>query len=347
MNSDRNYYLIKSSEKLVQTGKAGIGWAILKLAELGSFEAASEYLKKNFHGESFGRHANQVRRFYAIKEGDVMLVPLPRKIAVGLATGKKSHDPSFGDNPDDHSLEMDANQVEIDFPRDPLDGSLLTLPRTALSEGLQRRIRVQGMFLNNLNEFHAEIENIYTHLKEGDDTYRGLRTEILREIEKNLDRAKKTMLENLRAGKTNLQAGGIGLEQLVQKLLQCNGYTAIIPGKRSFAGIADVDIRAYKDEPPVSIDLIVQVKHKLNPGDWGLKQLKAAYDALSEEGLQMVLVTSGEISGDVLDKAEGLGISCIDGEQLVDWIFDSAASLDEETRLRLGLTEQTLVLKVY
>ena len=68
-------------------------------------------------------------------------------------------------------------------------------------------------------------------------------------------------LENLQKGKSNLQTGGIGLENLVCEIMQCEGYESKILAKNKFQGKADADILAIKEDSFMSKKIFVQVKH--------------------------------------------------------------------------------------
>jgi len=59
---------------------------------------------------------------------------------------------------------------------------------------------------------------------------------------------KVALLNAIQKGKTRLEAGGIGLENLVVELLQLDGYTAKILPKQHFEGFADADIEASRTD---------------------------------------------------------------------------------------------------
>lgn len=112
-------------------------------------------------------------------------------------------------------------------------------------------------------------------------------------------------------------------------------------GKSTFSGIADVDIEAEKiDQFFGEQKLFVQVKHHQGESsDWGLEQLKAAKNILDKDNkdFQLVFITTAGISDDVIEKAYENNIVCIDGQKLVDWVYDNLTSISEPTKEALHI----------
>lgn len=84
----------------------------------------------------------------------------------------------------------------------------------------------------------------------------------------------------------------------------------------------------------------MQVKHHQGESsDWGLEQLKAAKNVLDKDNkdFQLVFITTAGISDDVIEKAYENNIVCIDGQKLVDWLYDNLTSLSEPTKEALHI----------
>lgn len=118
------------------------------------------------------------------------------------------------ENYSDSAYDQDlANQRRVTYRYD--NGKLLLIPRSDLSEGLQRRLRVRGNVVANLFEFKEEINRIF-----GRQSY-SYSQEMQIADQQEMARLKRRLLANIQGGKTNLQTGGIGLENLVCELMRC------------------------------------------------------------------------------------------------------------------------------
>ena len=56
------------------------------------------------------------------------------------------------------------------------------------------------------------------------------------------------------------------------------------------------------------------------------------------------LITTAEVSKDLKERAEGNNIKIMDGNDLIDWIFESLPSLSPATRSKLGISDVPTLL---
>ncbi|HEV2328388.1 MAG TPA: hypothetical protein VGY56_06325 [Verrucomicrobiae bacterium] len=91
-NSEPNYYLVRTLTDLVEKGVVGVGWVDFHFNDIPDAEKAIEAIVEDWGWESLGRRANQIRRFYAISEGDVVVAPVPYAVAIGKAAGGLFYD---------------------------------------------------------------------------------------------------------------------------------------------------------------------------------------------------------------------------------------------------------------
>ena len=139
------------------------------------------------------------------------------------------------------------------------------------------------------------------------------------------------MLENIQKGKSNLQTGGIGLENLVCEIMQCEGYESKILAKNKFQGKADADILAIKEDSFMSKKIFVQVKHHNGEsGSYGIQQV------IYEE-YEGYFITSGFVSDETRKIASENNIDVMDGEELVQLIIDNLDKLSKGTKRSLGI----------
>lgn len=322
--------MVRTQRELVEQNKVGIGWSDFNFSSLDSAELTIQ--KINELG-SVGRRGNQIRRFFDIKEGDLVVVPLPYCIAVGEATGGMHYDK-------DNWYDLDkSNQLLVNFPKD-VEGNIITIPRVHFTEGFQRRLRVRGITVNSLNEFAEEIRAVY---EGGADQTHPWKTKI-QECRDQLSKSfKESLLNNIQSGKTNLKSGGLGLETLVSELLNIDGYETYIYAKSKFKSFADADINATRVDLLSQTELLIQVKHHAGwSGDHGIKQLLEIEKQNAEdvEGKQLVFVTSALISEEAKILAERADIIMLDGNNLVEWIESSIPKLSQDTLDKLGVIQE-------
>ncbi len=267
-----------------------------------------------------------------------MVAPVPYAVAIGTAIGGLL----FAEA----SVATDrANQRRVNFPRDA-EGRVITIPRTSFSEAFQRRLRVQGMTVNDLEEFADEIEEARASLSSGADyTWQN---QVLAQLSRQQDAFKQNLLANIQSGRTNLQTGGVGLEQLVRELLETEGYKARVLSKRQFGSYADADVQASRADRCASVKLLVQVKHHQGfSNDGGIRQLEEIRKAHAGEydDHEVVFVTSASVSEELREAAELANVTVLARLELVDWISEQIDRLAAETKLALGIYEVPAVIK--
>ncbi|HWL51906.1 MAG TPA: restriction endonuclease [Chthoniobacteraceae bacterium] len=336
-NSQRSYYLIRSCKKIpFENEVVGIGYGEM---EFHRYQDGDAIIKEapNKITWSLGRRANQIRRFKAIRKGDVIVFPFNDTMVIGIAKGEECYDPTY-------SRDNGSNQHRVAFLRNS-GGKVLQIPRVNLSEALQRRFKIR-IAVANLDEFRNELDAVIADHKAGRSySWMAARKDKDAELEES---TKAYLLNQIRWGGTGIATGGIGLEHLVKELLEISGFEAKILGTRSFSGLADADIKASRNDifhPEGKEEFLIQVKHHDGKtGLWGQQQLAEIKKDQPEKfaGIRLVLITSGKVDETddrFFDFAEENSITVLSGEKLVDWIFDSVDRLRPETRLRLGISK--------
>lgn len=324
--SEQKFYLVRSPYELLSKNQAGYGWPQVNFSK----EASVESLLNQFKEKSLdiGRQRNQIKRFFSIKKGDLVVVPLPRAIAIGYATGERFYETG---------VDYGENRIGIEFLRNE-DGSLLRIQRKKLKEGFEARLKIR-MTIVSLADFKDDILNIVEKSKTGGAFNFDSK---LIELETNaLNNIKIQLLNNICGGNTYLESGGYGLEKLVAELLKIEGYTAKIQSKAEHQGVADVDIVAESTKKFTS-KLIIQVKHHSGKtGAHALAQLEAL-ENLNEQNedvnIQKWVITSANVSDKFKERAENSGINIMEGEELVEWIIENTSKLSQATLNRLGLS---------
>lgn len=325
----RSYHLFRSPAAIpLEQGVVGYGWPQVFKGR----DAETIIRDIDTH---IGRHGNQIRRFKSIREGDLLVVPCHGGIAVGRALGREKRDETAPTN--------GKNQQEVEFPKDAA-GQVLVVPRHHLPEGLQKRLKIRAS-LADLGAFKNEIENIYNELLTG--VVYDYKSKVAKQDESLENKAKQTLLHNVRKGRTGLRSGGIGLELLVKELLEIDGYedVKILPKNAFRASSADADIEASRYDrlcPENKLLYLVQVKHHDGvTSDWGVRQLEEISNSKRASQFTdhfLVLVTSGEVSEETKTSATEKGITILDGTELIEWIWESIPNLKSDTRLTLGIS---------
>lgn len=320
-------YLVRSPSQLIKEQLAGYGWAQINFSEA---ETISELIGKfSNKGISPSRHLNQIKRFFSIKKGDIVIVPLQRAVAVGFATGKRSYAKGVG---------FGENRIGVEYLRHE-DGSLIRYPRVDLPEALSTRLRIR-MSVVSLDEFKDDIFCCIDQVKAGGGTSFCSHVQALEAEARIL--LKKKLLANLQKGKTYLESGGQGLENLVAELFSTEGYATRICGKRDYDGVADADVEAFRKDRFSCSKILIQVKHHI--GTTGLHALRQLQELDSEEGIERWVITTGVVSSQMVEEAESQGIGIMDGECFVDWLIDQAHLLSPSTLNKLGLSTNPSLL---
>ncbi len=337
---DPGYFMVRAMNQtdeqfdlFFKKGVVAVGWSKIDFTAFDVEDlipAVEEVYYKPSDGYAasvVGKKKNEVRRFRSIEKGDRIVVPCWSSVALACACGKRHYDPAIA-----KTLDL-SNQIEAEYIKE--DGEIALVPRANLSEGLQRRLRVRGSAVSDLSEFSDEISALFLD--------RRLTWNDRLEEQEHQRRAdfESRLLENIQGGKTNLAAGGQGLERLVEGLLRAEGYTAKILSKREFPGFADADIVASRSDRFGETWLLVQVKHHQGSTDtWGAEQLKEVRRVAGDRypGSLLVLVTSGEPDAELESYCEKEDITLIGGQYLVSWIVDRLPTLDPAFHVELGIS---------
>lgn len=317
----QDIYLLRSPEELVYKDKAGYGWNDINFSEYaGQSEDAflQAFAKENFE---LGRQQNQILRFFNIRAGDLIVVPVYGAIVIGTAGSERFYD---------EDIEYGGNQVYVSYLRDK-NNKIVRIPRDSLQESLQARLKIR-MTIVSLNEFSEEIMQLVHQITQGGAF--GISEQHAQANKKATDNFKNALLENIRSGKTWLKSGGLGLEALVQELMTLEGYQAKILTKNNSEGIGDIDIEATKNDRLTQINWQIQVKHHYGISDsYGIEQLLAL---TPKENTNKCFITTANLDVETKTAAEAQGITIIEGEELVDWIFERWSLLSSPTKIALG-----------
>jgi len=312
--------LMRGPVELISEGYAGIGWGQFQLCNFTTADELYKHLEST--QQSVGRSGNQLRRFIEVKQGDIIVVPAPARIYIGIATGKKQF---CADKP------WGENQIKVDFPCDA-ENEPISIARTDLKQGLQSRLRIR-LTVADLDYFKDEIIERYNDIK--NNVSSGALSKINKQSGEVLEQFKAKLLDNLRNRNHYLEAGGQGLEHLVKELLEIEGYTAVIPSKQSHEVGVDVDIEAQSRNPFITQDLLIQVKDHVGYTD------KHAIDQIAKvmrkDDCYRWVVSLGDFTEDVTQHADGLSVNLMNGNQLVDWLAERWQELSPTTQQKLGI----------
>ena len=144
-------YLVRSPGKLIAENLAGYGWPQV---DFSSAEDTDDLMKLFADkGINPGRQRNQIKRFFSIKEGDIVVVPLHRAAAFGIATGKRSYA---------KGISYGENRIGVEYFRHE-DGAVVRVPRIKLPEALSKRLKIR-MAVASLDEFKDDISRIINQI---------------------------------------------------------------------------------------------------------------------------------------------------------------------------------------
>lgn len=336
-NAEQGYYMVRAMRQTEQDfdlffekNVVAVGWSYVDFTSSEDAEALVErvyYSDGKTAPQVVGKKKNEVRRFKGIKSGDRIIIPYYDAICLAKARSEQLYDKTIVD-----SLDL-SNQRQVDYLR--VEGSVVHISRDELSERLQRRLRVRGTTVADLYEFGEEIEALFSK-----KNFSWLLQ--FEKAQKDLVSDFKTeLLQNIQEGKTNLQTGGVGLENLVRELLEIEGYKAKVLSKSVFPGFADADIRASRADRFGEINLLVQVKHHTGITDtWGAKQLAEILrqQPTKYPDYKLVLVSTAEASDELREMCEKQDIILFTGSDLASWVFEAIPKLDPKTRIKLGIS---------
>ncbi|CAM4305254.1 restriction endonuclease [Acinetobacter pragensis] len=322
----KKYLMVRSPEALITESKIGYGWKHINFSEHENTKSLiKEIIDKN---GSIGRMKNQVINFFSLKEEDIVLVPVRKSVIIAKVLGGKFYECDFRSG---HG----ANQIMVEYFKK--DGKVIKIPRSRLKQNLESRLKLRTT-IADLSKFAPEIDELLKNINiYGDFNI----TDVFQEkIENSIIAFKNELLKSLRKGNTRLKAGGRGLEELVQELLEIQGYSQVdILAKQNGIGKSDVDIQAVSENNPFLKDLLVQVKH--HDGITGKKAIDQLITYEKEEAIDAYkwVITTGNISDDTKNYAEKHQISIMEGDEFVDWIYTNLDKLKISTKESLGIIE--------
>lgn len=333
MGSTEKDFNIFLSNSVVATGWSEIDFTQYEYNPSALREAVDlmYYRGKNKAPQVVGRNLNEVVRFINIQKGDYIIVPYWSHILMAVSKGEFLYD--------EKAYDCDlANQLKVSYLQDL--GEVKKVPRNALSEGLQRRLRVRGSSVSSLEDFCDEIIRLF----DKNETYENT---IYSAIQAENEAFKNKLQDVITSGKSNLRTGGMGLEQLVCELMICEGYNARVLPKQKFDGYADADVEAVKDDRFGSKKLFIQVKHHDGvSSSWGIEQLEQIMGMSDYADYEFAFVTSAMLSDESIKRASDEGIIVIDGEGLAEWIMDNVHTLSKETLLKLRISNIPHIVEV-
>lgn len=312
--------LMRGPVELISEGYAGIGWGQFQLCKFTTADEFFEHLDST--QQSVGRSGNQLRRFIEVKQGDLIVVPAPARIYIGVATGKKR----FCTN-----KPWGENQIEVTFPCDA-ENEPISIARTDLKQGLQSRLRIR-LTVADLDYFKDEIIERYNDIK--NNVSSGALSKINEKAGEKLEQFKVKLLDNLRNRNHYLEAGGQGLEHLVKELLEIEGYTAVIPSKQSHEVGVDVDIEAHSRNPFITQELLIQVKDHVGYTD--KHAIEQIAKAKKEDDCYRWVVSLADFSKDAKDCAVKFNVKLMSGDEFVDWLAELWQDLSPTTQQKLGI----------
>lgn len=294
----------------------GLGWqSVGNLSKLSPtrevFKAAVSIAYPKKKPGAIPNNAGQLFRFvHEVKEGDLVVFPNKgtRRIHIGRITGGYEYSP----------------KPEPGYPNLRKVEWLKELERKQFTQGALYEIgSAMSLFQikSHADEFrHALTGKSVASAVTEDDTVPAVAENI---EETTRDFVLKRLSQELK---------GLPLEEFVKHLLECMGYQARLarPNEPS------VDVIAHKDqlgiEPP-----IIKVQVKSGDGTISDKDVSALFGKLST-GEYGLFITLGTFSSQCRNFEQGKGnLRLIDGEELVDLIFQNYESFDSRYKSVLPL----------
>lgn len=336
----RNYYMVRAQGSKEEDFKEffdkniiAVGWSNVDFSKENDINKLRDLVNEKYYNNRISpyisKKLNEIERFKGIKKGDYIIIPFYSSIVIAEAEDLEKYE--------SNAIHLDlANQRAVSYKY--LDSEPMRIARSDLSEGLQRRLRVRGNTVTNLNEFKDEIDKIFQT-----NGYSFIQNIMLFEEEKCKE-LKKQLLHKIQNGETNLQTGGIGLENLVSEIMQCEGYRSKVLPKNKFSGSADADIEAIKEDSFMSKKIFVQVKHHSgNSGKEGIEQIVKVLKCDEYKDHDGYFITSADINDDVRKFASENGIEVMDGMDLVELIIANLNRLSNKTKYQLGICSIPLI----
>lgn len=330
--SEPKIILVRSPRELINQNQIGYGWENI---DFSSYATDTDLIEKGFKDQGYnpGRKTKQIKRYFNLKKDDIVIIPVSGAITIAVVEGTKS----YLKNP---AEKYSNNRIQVKYLSSSEKN--IFIPRKSLTTALQSRLKIR-MSIASLNEFKDEINKHIESLDKGE--MHTWAKEVEEKESEAINLFKNELLKRLKNGKNiGLSSGGYGLEKLVKELLEVNGYQARISAKNASSGIEDIDVVATKTNELTSDveGLFIQVKHHNGrTSDWGIKQL-IAYD-ISEEDYafyRKILITTGNVNHTDKKLAQDNEIIIIEGNSLIDWIYDNIENLDVATKVSLGITSR-------
>lgn len=338
-----NYYMVRAMNSspehiadVLDHSVVAIGWSLVDIVDPSkSINTITKELNSHYNfyekdKRQQSKKINEIIRFRSLSVGDRVVIPYGSNILLATISGDHFYQKN--------NLNDLGNRIEVEYQK--TDGKYRLIPRNDLSDGLQRRLRVQGNTVSNLEPFTDELNSIFD---DEDYSYE-------RNYNFHLNTAKELFIEDIKelitSGKSNLQAGGIGLENLIAELLEIDGYKTKILSKSSFQGVGDIDIVATKIDMVSEVNIMVQVKHhRGDSGGHGIKQLVAILNSDNKyNDYQPVLLTTGIVSDVNTELSFEHGIKIINLDDLAEWIYINSQSLCSETKQKLLIGSIPIIL---
>lgn len=318
--------MVRSLESLIKENKIGYGWKQINFSAHEEIKSLIvEIIKKN---GSIGRMTNQVKNYFELKNEDIVIVPLGKKIAIAKVIGTKNYDSQFKGG---HG----ANQIDVEFFRK--DGKVIYIPRSKLKENLESRLKLRTT-IGDLTRFSQEIDYIVQNINNLGDF--DIKSSFQEKIYQYENEFKSELLNALWKGNTRVKASGRGLEELVKELLEIEGYSNVdILDKKNGEGIADVDIQATSENNPFLKDILVQVKHHRGETSKHAIEQLIAYENEADATTYKWVITTGYISDESKNFALSNQINIMEGEQLVEWIYANLPKIKTLTKEILGIVD--------
>lgn len=327
-----NIMMVRCPRFVLDKGFIGYGW---DRVDFSKFDNENDLIKQfsQQYPNGIGRHTNNIKRYYNLKKGDIVIVPLFKSIAIGVVDGEKKFDITLSQN-------NACNLISVDFFKTE-DKHLALIPRGLLTQGLESRLKLRTS-IANLNVFKDNICDLIDAIK--NKGFYEHETYILEREEKEKSNFKQKLLQFITSGKTWISAGGNGLERLVKELFEIEGYTAKIHAKNKTRDISDIDIIADKIDRFSETHILIQVKHHSNiSGSYGIKQLIAIND-YDDQNYKKLFITTADISEETKVFALENNIETMVGSELVDWIYENIDKLSNKTKQQLGIIEIPLLI---
>lgn len=332
--SERNCYLMRTPSKYIEESLIVYGWEKINFSEFNNATEVLDAIKQEY--SSYGRKGNQIKRFFNLKENDIVIVPMKRAIAIGIVKGEKTYLKGH---------KHECNRVAVNF-KCP-DGKIrkISTRTNILTNSLLGRLRVRQTNVS-LNSFSKEIEEKLLEIACLE------KNQLSDLLETNLshteDLFKDKLLNNIKTGKNiRLKGGGDGFESLILELLKIEDFSAKIQSKKSNKGLGDIDIIASRDEFFGGVtELVIQAKH--HKGTSSIKSLNQVITAIKNNEVTTnaipMVISTGSFNEETKEEAEKNNIILMDGKVFIDWLYRNIFKLPVETQLKLGVSQVPTLL---